>query len=243
MIVRFLGSGDIVGSGGRFQACISVQTAASHILLDCGTSSLIAMRRLELDPGTVDTIVLTHLHGDHFGGIPFFVLDAQFSRRNRPLTVAGPPGTEARVRAAMDILFPGSAATDRRFTLQFIELPANVETMLGKVAITGTEVIHASGAPAYALRLVADGKIIGYSGDTEWTEALISVARDADLFICEAYRFDKAIKNHLDYMTLRKHRAEISCRRLIVTHMSQDMLDRRADVVEECAEDGMQVAI
>ncbi len=100
MIVRFLGSGDIVGSGGRFQACISVQTAASHILLDCGTSSLIAMRRLELDPGTVDTIVLTHLHGDHFGGIPFFVLDAQFSRRNRPLTVAGPPGTEARVRAA-----------------------------------------------------------------------------------------------------------------------------------------------
>ncbi len=243
MIVRFLGSGDIVGSGGRFQACISIQTGMSHILLDCGTSSLIAMRRFNVDPGTIDAIVVTHLHGDHFGGIPFFVLDAQFSRRDRPLTVAGPPGTEARVRAAMDILFPGSAAADRRFALRFVDLPANVETALGSVSVTGTDVIHASGAPAYALRIAADGKTIAYSGDTEWTDALIPIARGTDLFICEAYQFDKVIKNHLDYMTLRKHRAEISCRRLILTHMSQDMLNRRAEVSEECAEDGMQVVI
>lgn len=243
VIVRFLGSGDTVGSGGRFQTCISVRTTQSHLLIDCGASSLIAMRRFDVDPGTVDAIFLTHLHGDHFGGIPFFVLDAQFSRRERPLIVAGPPGTEARVCAAMDILFPGSAAADRRFPLRFVELLANVETAFGAIAVTAAAVIHASGAPAYALRVAADGKIVTYSGDTEWTDVLVPLARDADLFICEAYRVDKQIKNHLDYATLCSHRSELACRRLVLTHLGRDMLDRRAELAEECAEDGLTLSI
>src|SRR5215216_441431 len=107
--VRFLGSGDAFGSGGRFQACISVRAHEAHVLLDCGATTLVAMRRLGVDPGSVDAVVVSHLHGDHFGGLPFLVLDAQFSRRERPLVVAGPPGVEERVRAAMEVLFPGSS--------------------------------------------------------------------------------------------------------------------------------------
>src|SRR5256885_5253601 len=101
MRVRFLGSGDALGSGGRFQTCIHVQAAGAQVLLDCGASSLVAMRRFGVDPQAIDAVVLSHLHGDHFGGVPFLILDAQFKRRTRPLTVAGPPGVEARVRATM----------------------------------------------------------------------------------------------------------------------------------------------
>jgi ribonuclease BN (tRNA processing enzyme) len=61
----------------------------------------------------LDIILLSHLHGDHFGGLPFLILDAQFSRRTRPLVIAGPPGVEARVRDAMEVLFPGSSAVQR----------------------------------------------------------------------------------------------------------------------------------
>jgi len=241
--VQFVGSGDAFGSGGRFQACISVRAEGTHILLDCGATSLVAMRRFGVDPASVDAVVVSHLHGDHFGGLPFLVLDAQFSRRERPLVVAGPPGLRDRVLDAMEVFFPGSSKTERRFELRFVELPERIETAIGAITMTGYEVAHASGAPAYALRLACDGKVIAYSGDCEWSEALVEAARGADLFICEAHTFDKAIKNHLAYATLQEHRTRLDCRRIVLTHMGPDMLSHRAEASEETAEDGLVVSL
>lgn len=241
--VQFLGSGDAFASGGRFQACISVRSERAHVLLDCGTSSLVAMRQLGVDPESVDAVVVTHLHGDHFGGIPFLVLDAQFGRRERPLLLAGPPGLRERALQAMDVFFPGSSTTERRFELRFVELAERIETVVGAVAVTGYEVPHASGAPAYALRLVCGGTVVAYSGDGAWSEALVEAARGADLFICEAYSFEKPIKHHLAYATLREHRARLDCRRIVLTHMGADMLARRAEVDEETAEDGLSLTL
>src|SRR5262245_35726680 len=95
--VMFLGSGDAFGSGGRFQTCILVKTPTSNFLIDCGASSLVAMKRCGTRPVDIQHILISHLHGDHFGGLPFFLLDAQFSKRETPLLIAGPPGTQARV--------------------------------------------------------------------------------------------------------------------------------------------------
>ncbi len=100
--VRFLGSGDAFGSGGRFQTCIYVQHEETHLLIDCGATSLVAMKRFGVETSAIDTILLSHLHGDHFGGVPFFIMEAQFvSGRERPLVVAGPPGLEARIFETM----------------------------------------------------------------------------------------------------------------------------------------------
>ena len=79
--VQFLGSGDAFGSGGRFQACIHVHAPYTNLLLDCGASSVIAMKRFGVAPNDIDAILISHVHGDHFGGIPFFILDAQFLSR------------------------------------------------------------------------------------------------------------------------------------------------------------------
>ncbi|WP_151485281.1 MBL fold metallo-hydrolase [Streptomyces albicerus] len=72
-------------------------------LVDCGATSLVAMRQQGLDPAEVDTVVVSHLHGDHFGGIPFLILHCQFSGRVRPLTIVGPAGVRERVIAAMKV--------------------------------------------------------------------------------------------------------------------------------------------
>jgi len=241
--VRFLGSGDAFGSGGRLQACILLRCSAGAFLLDCGSSSLIAMKHFGVDPADIRAILVTHLHGDHFGGIPFFLLDAQFSRRVQPLAVAGPPGVEARIKDAMEVLFPGSSQTERRFETTFVELEPGKTTDLGGVSFEPFEVDHASGAPPYALRVACDEKVIAYSGDTEWTESLIEASRDADLFVCEAYFFDKRVKYHLDYSTLAQHRTELGCRRLVLTHMSADMLEHLSDIDAVCAEDGMELTV
>ena len=97
MRVHFAGSGDAFGSGGRCQTCIHVSGGGQVLLVDCGASSLVALKAQGLDPGAVDAVAVTHLHGDHFGGLPFLILDGQFSRRSAPLQVAGPPGIRARL--------------------------------------------------------------------------------------------------------------------------------------------------
>jgi ribonuclease BN (tRNA processing enzyme) len=88
-----------------------------------------------------------------------------------------------------------------------------------------------------------DGRIISYSGDTEWTESLLDAARDADLFICEAYFFEKKIKFHLDYRTILDQLPRLGCRRIILTHMGQDLLSRLGEVRIDWAEDGKKVVL
>jgi ribonuclease BN (tRNA processing enzyme) len=242
--VRFLGSGDAFGSGGRMQTCICIKATTSTFLVDCGASSLIALRRFGVAPNDIEMILLTHLHGDHFGGIPFFVLDAQLiSKRSRPLVIAGPPGTQRRVREAMEIFFPGSSQIQQRFALDIRELAFERPQSLGDVNVTAYCVQHPAGDPSLALRMECQGKIITYTGDTEWTETLLKASRGADLLIAEAYFFEKQVKYHLDFQTLMAHLDELQPKRLIVTHMSEDMLARREKISCECAEDGKLIEV
>jgi ribonuclease BN (tRNA processing enzyme) len=240
--VTFLGSGDAFGSGGRFQTCLFVDAPSHRFLLDCGASSLVAIKKAGVLPSAIDTVLVTHLHGDHFGGIPFLILDAQFSKRESPLTIAGPPGIQARTREAMEVLFPKSSETQQRFPLAFVELLAEDATRVGPMRITAYPVVHFCGAPPYALRVECDGRIIAYSGDTEWTDRLVEASAGADLFVCEAYFFEKRVKFHLDYQTLAAHQAALTSRRLVLTHMSGDMLARVPGGIE-AAYDGMVVTL
>ncbi|MBW2544140.1 MAG: MBL fold metallo-hydrolase [Deltaproteobacteria bacterium] len=240
--VHFVGSGDAFGSGGRFQTCISVRFSNDRLLIDCGASSLIALKQAGIHPLEVSKILVTHLHGDHFGGIPFFILHAQHVlKRTTPLQIVGPPGLEERLLSAMEILFPGSSKAKQGFDIEFIELAARETRNIGDLSITSFPVAHFSGAPSYALRLELGGRIIVYSGDTEWTESLLEASRAADLFICEAYFFDKSMKFHLDYQSLMSRLTRFTCKRIIITHMSEDMLSKIDHLDLETAEDGMRV--
>lgn len=241
--VTFLGSGNAFGSGGRFQTCILVDCTTTRFLLDCRASSLIAMKKQGVDPSTVSTILVTHLHGDHFAGIPFLLLDAQFAKREAPLVIAGPPGIQTRVREAMEVLFPKSSETTPWFPLSFVELPPSTPSQIGALCITPESVVHFCGAPPYALRIECEGRTIAYSGDTEWAETLINIAAGADLFICEAYFFAKKMKFHLDYQSIVEHRADLGCKRLVLTHLSDDMLRRLPEIQAEWAEDGRTISL
>jgi ribonuclease BN (tRNA processing enzyme) len=203
----------------------------------------VALRRAGVDPSTIPAVALTHLHGDHFGGLPFAILDGQFRRRTAPLVIAGPPGVRLRVEAAMEVFFPGSTAVTRRFAVEFLELADGVPARVGGLTVTPFEVVHASGAPAYALRVEDGERVVAYSGDTEWTDRLIDAARGADLFVCEAYFWDRAVKFHLDHATVCAHADRLGARRILLTHMGPEMLARQADAAFECAQDGMVLEV
>jgi ribonuclease BN (tRNA processing enzyme) len=241
--VRFLGSGDAFGSGGRLQTCILAESNGHSCLVDCGASSLVALKRAGVDPNQIGTVLISHLHGDHFGGLPFLVLDGQFSGRSGPLRIAGPPGLRARVTEAMEVFFPGSSGARRKFEVGFEEMPEGVATPVGPLRVTPYEVVHACGAPPYALRLEIAGRVLAYSGDTEWTDRLVAAASGADLFVCEAYSYEKRIPFHLDYATLVQHRPELDCRRIVLTHLGADMLSHAAELELEAAHDGLEIVL
>ncbi len=246
LTVTFAGSGDAFGSGGRYQACIHLRAPGqAPVLLDCGATSLSALRACGLDPGEVSTVLISHLHGDHFGGVPFLILDGQFARRTSPLTIAGPPGTADRLRMAMETSFPGSSTTPRRFGVHVTELAPGSTSAVDGIEVTSWEVDHPSGAPPLAMRLGIGDTVIAYTGDTAWTDNLAAAADGADLLIAEAYYYDKPVPYHLRYTDLTTHRASLTSRQIVLTHMSADMLSRAAEgqLAFETARDGLTVQL
>lgn len=231
-----LGAGDAFGSGGRMQTCFLLRGAGDAVLVDCGASSLIAMRRLGVDPLELRWVIISHLHGDHFGGLPFLLRHAQLAGRTAPLSIAGPRGVAARVTSATETFFPGRLA--QRFEIDFVELAARTPRTVGPAQITAVEVEHHSGAPSLGLRVRYGDRTFAYSGDTQWTDALEEIARDSDLFVCECYTLDRPQRFHLDYRDLDRRRERLGARRIVLTHMGQDVLAAAGDLDFPALADG-----
>jgi ribonuclease BN (tRNA processing enzyme) len=243
MKLTIVGCGDAFGSGGRMNTCFWLETAKGTVVVDFGASALPALKALKFDPNRIDAIVLTHLHGDHFGGLPFLLLDYQFlARRERPLLIAGPPGSRERLDAALEVFFPKSTGTKWRFPWRVQEIAVGVASDVLGHAVLSAEVIHQSGAPSTALRLADGEKTFAYSGDTEWTDALLPIADGADVFVCECYAYVGKMTGHLSWEVLKPKIPALRARRVMLTHMNPSVLARVDELKGEgvlLAEDGL----
>jgi ribonuclease BN (tRNA processing enzyme) len=245
MQMQFVGCGDAFGSGGRFNTCFRVIGRNFNVLIDCGASSLVAMNKLAINRNDIEIIFLTHFHGDHVGGVPFFLLEANYVlKREQALTIVGPPSLKSRFGGIMEVGFPGSKDLQLKFPLRLQEVEIGKRCEIGGLRLTPFHVQHDDRAgPCLGFRFEAEGKVFAYSGDTEWTNSVIDIGHKADLFICEAFSRDKPVPTHMALSLLERHLDQIRPKRLILTHMGSDMLARRKEVPFETAEDGMIVEI
>ncbi len=247
MRLTVVGCGDAFGSGGRLQTCYHVRVGGRCFLIDCGASAMIGLQREGLDPNEVGTIFISHLHGDHFAGLVWWLLHAQHvAKRRTPLTVLGPTGIEARFVAAAEALFPGSSKQPRKFDLGFVDMVAGTPVTANGIEALAAEVSHPSGAASHALRLTVGGKVIGFSGDTEWVESLLPIARGADLYISECYGYSGDVRYHLSWPVIERNLGRLDARRVLLTHMNADMLENRYKVSVPhvvLAEDGLVLEI
>jgi len=245
MQLAVIGCGDAFGAGSRLQTSFCVRSSTSTFLIDCGATSLIGMRRLGISPNDIDTVFVSHLHGDHFGGLPWLLIDAKYvSGRKRPLVVAGPKGIEARFVVLAEALYPNATTAERDFDLVFVEYEENTPLEFSGVTVTPFEVHHPSGAPPYALRFKVDDRVIAFTGDTGWVDILYEVARDADLFISECFQYDVTLPIHLDYKTIDANYDKLGAKQMLLTHMGEGMLAEIAKVDTSrymIAEDGMTI--
>ncbi len=238
--LTFLGTGNAFADGGRSHACILVTAPEGRLLLDCGGSSLPAIRRA-CDPSTIDAIAITHLHGDHFGGLVFLAMAEKYAPRARPLLVGGPPSLRRRFEDASIALFDDFFRS-LPYRLDFTVLGAS-PTRLGPAEIVALPVDHVPDSEPHGLRVRIGGKLIAYSGDARWSERLPPVADGADLFICESTYYDDPDPVHLAAKELVAHRSELRARRIVLTHLGTNALENLAALGIEHAEDGMTIEL
>jgi ribonuclease BN (tRNA processing enzyme) len=244
MRITFLGTGDAFSTGGRFHTCFLCETDETRFMIDCGASAITAIQQRGVDTNAVGTVLLSHLHGDHFGGLPYTLLDGQFDRRrDAPLVIAGPAGTRSRLPAMMEALYPGMWERPWRFPIELVELAAGEPWRFDGVVVTPFLVEHSSAQPCFALRISGGGKTVAYSGDTQWTPTLIDAAHGTDLFVCECNGYDRLIPGHLDLRSLVAHRDQLATKRLILTHPGPAVLAHAASLPFELASDGLILTV
>jgi ribonuclease BN (tRNA processing enzyme) len=244
--LTFAGSGDAFGSGGRLQTCMYARGEGfGDFLLDCGCTAMIGLKRFALDPNAVKNIFITHLHGDHFGGLPFFILDAQLiSKRSAPLRIFLPEKGVQTLETTLEAHFPGSLHSAKKFGIELIEMKPGENHTADGVVVTPFPVLHGA-LHALALRVACGDRVFAYSGDTEWVEELTECAKDADLFIAEGYAYGKKIKFHLDIADVEENVGRTRARKCLLTHLSSNTLARAeaGELPFDAAYDGMRIDI
>lgn len=240
--VVFLGSGDAFSAGGRLQAAYLFQNETDALLLDCGPGVLTALSRINISPIPINTILLTHFHGDHFAGLPFlFLYYTYVEPRTAPLRIVGPPNVEARVMQLYRAMYADSAEEKMPFDLQFIEIRPDEELLLDGRRIGCFHVPHTESSPSYGYSIQSAGKTIVFSGDSGWTEELLRHTEGADLFICECSFFESRFEMHLDYPRIAENVARFGAKRIVLTHVGQEVLRRRGEITIEIAHDGLAI--
>ena len=215
-----------------------VETSGASVWMDCGPGTFAELAR-RIDPVALDAVIVSHIHVDHSSDVLALYAHLAWGRKvDEPVRVLAPEGVSDRLAA-----FVGAEDRDHAFhrVLAFETVGDGSETVVGDLSIRFGDAVHS--VPAVVTRIDGPASSLAYSGDTGWTENLLRVAAGADLFICEASFYNGESEGHLTYQLLLQRQADFDCRRLIMTHMGDDVLARLSTLDIEAASDGLRVTL
>jgi ribonuclease BN (tRNA processing enzyme) len=216
-----------------------VQAGNTTALVDCGPCILPALHRSRIPPEDIDFILVTHLHGDHVGGVPMLLLDYQYrSRRKRPLVVIGSALCAARIETLTEAMFSEVTKERRRFPVTYKTIRPGRSISIRGMRIHAYRMKHIDRELCLGYRIEHRRKILALTGDTTWCDSIPAMSQGADLLVSECTGFDQRSSVHLSYTQLREHHAEIDARRIVLTHVGDDLLKNRAKVRHHIARDG-----
>ncbi|MGA9725735.1 MAG: MBL fold metallo-hydrolase [Candidatus Binatus sp.] len=243
--VTLLGTGDAFASFGRLQAGYLIDAPGGRILMEAGPCLLQALKSSGVATDSFDLLLISHLHGDHFAGLPFLILDYMYeTRRTKRLTIAGPAKLEERTWRLMHTMFPHFQADRIKDKLKFVVLEPGRTRQLGKFKVKAIRSPHTTPDISLSLRIESGGKSIVFSGDSGWNDKLVKLSAGADLFLCECTYFESAhLKFHLNYPLLAAERDKFKVGRMILVHLGHEVLSREDEVALELGYDGMKIQV
>ncbi|MBA3745111.1 MBL fold metallo-hydrolase [Sporichthya sp.] len=212
----------VVGCSGSFPgpsspaSCYLLEADGYKVLLDMGSGALGALQRYT-DVYDIDAVVLSHLHADHCMDLCGYYV----ARKYRPegpapkIPVYGPADSAGRMARAYDL--PMEPGMNEEFA--FTEYPSGAFE-LGPLRITTDLLVHP--IDSFGMRIEHGGKTLTYSGDTGACDGLVRLAKDSDLFLCEASFHDgrdDAPTIHLNGREAAEHAARAGTQKLVLTHI------------------------
>ncbi len=243
--VTLLGTGDAFASGGRLQAGYLVEVGGKRVLLEAGPSILPALKQNQVATDTLDLLIVSHLHGDHFGGLPFLFLEYMWEvPRKRPLVIVGPRNLEQRTWILMRTMFSRFKLEGIRKKLHFKVLDPGKSIRVAGMKVSAIRSPHTNPDVSLSIKLEAGGKTVVFSGDSGWNEELVKFSEGADLLICECTYYESShLRFHMNYPELWKNRDRFKVGRMILTHIGRETLSHAAEVEIEMGFDGMRLEL
>jgi ribonuclease BN (tRNA processing enzyme) len=211
----------VVGCAGSFPradsaaSCYLLEAQGFRLVIDLGNGALGALQQFA-GIGDIDAICLSHLHGDHCVDLGAYGVARHYAPEGPlpPIPVYGPPGTVERLAPVFGLVADELAD---RFT--FRQLTAG-QMQIGPFAITTDHMNHP--VETFGFRVEQDDRTVVYSADTGESEALVRLAHDADLLLCEASFLDQPGNTsdvHLSARQAGEHAAKAGAGELVLTHL------------------------
>lgn len=224
MELTVLGCGDAFGNGGRLNTSFLLTEKTEHVLIDCGTTTLIRLKQEQIQLENISTIIISHYHGDHFGGLPFLFICMLFEQpRQNPLTITGPQGLVDKVYQLQEIMYPDTASKLDDLPITFVEYDSNSSLDLNGKSLEAYQMNHTPASHPHGFRLTWLDKVFAFSGDTSMTDRLFSLGDGADLFVCEC-NFMKGVNHgHLSYEEILVMYDGLNCKQLWLSHMNEEV--------------------
>jgi ribonuclease BN (tRNA processing enzyme) len=251
MELTVIGSGTGVPSLRRGSPCLAVKAGGRLLVLDLGAGSLRALLRHGLNFSAIDVLALTHLHPDHVGDLVPFLFATRYSlgyTRTEPFRLLAARGF-ARFHGLLKEAFAGWVEPPLGLMdLKELAPDAPDEVHDQDVVIKSAPTNHTAGSLAY--RVEAQGRSLVYSGDTDVSDSLVDLAKNADLLVLEAANPFK-VQGHLTPAEAGRLAAQAGVRRLLLTHFYPpcDEVDVVAEAAKEFpgevlrAEDGLRLTV
>jgi len=242
--IVFIGTSDAFGAGGRRQSAIFARGDRGGMLLDCGATTNTGLCQLGISRNEIDVILISHFHGDHFGGIPAFLYASLYTdARRHPIEIVGTPEVEARVHALAHALGHHLEHPDWTFPIRYREIRPGEAFSAGPAEIQAFATEHQLESNPQGYRVQLGREQIAYSGDTGWFDDLPKQIAGSELFICECTLHNAHLDFHLSLQELREHRDDLDCGRLMLTHLGHEMAEQRGQIEIETADDGLVVKL
>lgn len=246
--VTFLGTADAFNAGGCANSCYWVNDSIGQYTIDFGPTALMRCHEYGCNLNHLDLILITHLHGDHVGGLPMLLLHLTYDvERTRPLYIAGPPATKPFIEQLWQGTYPSTRKKGLPFKIHYIDWDSHTPISVCDRSISSIEAIHDPEAQAHSLRVEGPGYSLAVSGDTGWQDELIELSKDVDLFICESTNLSAGYWGHLSIEEHCRYRSLLKPRRLILSHLSAAARARAVALSEAyhwtVAHDGMRLAL